>query len=53
MMWLRAEMDGQDKSLVSMLWCLVCQHYELEYVDTKVSPGHGLMTQATINEQHY
>jgi len=24
MAWLRAEMDDQDKSLVSMLWC-VCQ----------------------------
>ena len=25
MTWLRAEMDGQDKSLVSTLWCAICQ----------------------------
>ena len=25
---LRAEMDDQDKSLVSMLWCVVCRQYE-------------------------
>ena len=28
MVWLRAEMDGQDKSLVSTLWCVVCRQYE-------------------------
>lgn len=26
--WLRAEMDDQDKSLVSTLWCVVCRRYE-------------------------
>ena len=26
--WLRAEMDDQDKSLVSTLWCVVCRQYE-------------------------
>ena len=26
MTWLRAEMDGQDKSLVSTLWCAILQH---------------------------
>ena len=26
--WLRAEMDDQDKSLVSTLWCAVCGQYE-------------------------
>ena len=25
---LRAEMDDQEKSLVSMLWCVVCRQYE-------------------------
>ena len=25
--WLRAEMDDQDKSLVSTLWCVVCRQY--------------------------
>ena len=24
MVWLRSEMDDQDKSLVSTLWCVVC-----------------------------
>ena len=28
MAWLRADMDDQDKSLVSMLWCVVCQQYQ-------------------------
>ena len=28
MMWLHAEMDEQDKTLVSTLWCVVCQEYE-------------------------
>ena len=28
MTWLRAEMDGQDKSLVSTLWCAICRQYE-------------------------
>lgn len=28
MAWLRAEMDGHDKSLVSTLWCVVCRLYE-------------------------
>ena len=26
--WLHAEMDNQDKSLVSTLWCVVCRQYE-------------------------
>ena len=26
--WLRADMDAQDKSLVSMLWCVVCRQYQ-------------------------
>ena len=26
--WLHAEMDDQDKSLVSTLWCVVCRQYE-------------------------
>lgn len=28
MAWLRADMDTQDKSLVSTLWCVVCRRYE-------------------------
>ena len=28
MVWLRAEMDDQDKSLVSALWCVVCRKHE-------------------------
>lgn len=45
--WLRAEMDDQDKSLVSTLWCIVGS-MRLEYVGSKISPGHGSMVQATI-----
>ena len=28
MVWLRAEMDNQDKSLLSMFWSIVCWQYE-------------------------
>ena len=28
MAWLRAEVDNQDKSLVSALWCVVHRQYE-------------------------
>ena len=28
MTWLRSEVDSQDKSLVSTLWCSVCRQYE-------------------------
>lgn len=28
MAWLRADMDEQDKSIVSKLWCVVCRKYE-------------------------
>ena len=29
MVWLHAEMDDHDKTLVSMLWCVVCRQYEM------------------------
>ena len=29
MVWLRGEMDDHDKTLVSMLWCVVCRQYEM------------------------
>ena len=28
MVWLRADMDDQDRSIVSTLWCVVCRKYE-------------------------
>jgi len=28
MVWLHAELDDQDKSLASTLWCVVCRQYE-------------------------
>ena len=28
MVWLRANLDTQDKSLVSKLWCVVCKQYK-------------------------
>jgi len=28
MAWLRAEIDDQDKSLVSKVWCIDCRQYE-------------------------
>ena len=30
MAWLCAEMDDQDKSLVSVIWCIVCQQYKIQ-----------------------
>ena len=35
MVWLRAHMDAQDKSLVSTLWCAVCQKYESQLTGHK------------------
>ena len=41
--WLRAEMDGQDKFLVSTLWCAVCRQYE-----TRIC-GHKNFSRAWID----
>ena len=43
MMCLCAEMDGQDKSLVSMLWCFVCRQYKIRIC------GHKSISRAWID----
>jgi len=49
MAWLRAEMDDQDKSLVSKCFgALIVGSMRLECVGSKTSPGHGPIVQATI-----
>ena len=48
--WLRAEMDDQDKSLVSTLWCVVCWQYENKLCGIKTSQWYGSRVQATIKQ---
>ena len=43
MAWLRADMDTQEKSLVSTLWCVACRKYESQLTGRK---RHGLMVLA-------
>ena len=47
MAWLCADMDDQDKSIGSTLWCVVYQKYETGCVGSNTSPGHGSMVLAT------
>ena len=48
LVWLRADMDDKDKSLVSMLCVLYVESTRLRYVGSKTSPGHGLVAPVTI-----
>ena len=46
--WLRAEMDDQYKSLVSMLWCVFVGNMRIKHVGSKTSQGYKSRVQATI-----
>ena len=52
MAWLRADMDDQDKSLVSMLWFGVCGKYETKicrYKNFSKAWIDGSSKQRTVN----
>ena len=48
MAWLRAEIDDEDKSCVSTLWCVVFRSMKAKYVGTRISLRHGSMVSAII-----
>ena len=62
MVWLRAEMDAQDKSLVSTLWCVVCRKYESQicgqknfsraWIDGSTNHKTSNITDHSTSEQH-
>ena len=50
MVWLRADMDDQDRSIVSTLRCVVVESTKLGCVGSNTAPQHGSMVLATIRQ---
>ena len=62
MAWLGAEMDDEDKSCVSTLWCVVCRKYESKicihknfskaWIDGSCNQKTSNITDHALSEQH-